>query len=68
MRAEEKRESENEVAGWHHQYNEHELREKVRDREAWHAAVPEVAKSPTRLGDQTAAASDKDWASQVAQW
>ena len=28
-----------------------QLREMVKDREAWHAAVHEVAKSQTRLGD-----------------
>ena len=28
-----------------------ELRELVRDREAWHAAIHEVAKSRTRLSD-----------------
>ena len=27
------------------------LREMVRDREAWHAAIHEVAKSQTRLGN-----------------
>ena len=27
------------------------LREMVRDREAWHAAVHEIAMSQTRLGD-----------------
>ena len=41
---------------WHHQLNRHEsehvsLRETVKDREAWHAAVHGVAKSWTRLND-----------------
>ena len=31
------------------------LREMVKDREAWRAAVPGVAKSQTRLSDETAA-------------
>ena len=31
------------------------LREMVRDREAWHAAVHGVAKSRTRLGNRTTA-------------
>ena len=44
------------------------LREKVRDREARLAAVSEVAKSPTRLGDGTTATNDNDGASLVAQW
>jgi len=38
------------MAGWHHQYNEHELgklREMVKDREAWGAAAYRVTKSRT---------------------
>ena len=34
-----------------------ELREMLRDRESWHAAVRGVTKSRTRLGDQTATMS-----------
>ena len=40
--------SEDEMAGWYHQYKGHELGqtwEMVRDREAWHAVVHRVAKS-----------------------
>ena len=37
-----------EMAGWHHRLDAHdlgELRELVMGREAWHAAIHEVAKS-----------------------
>ena len=40
--------TEDEMAGWHHQLEGHEL---VMDREAWRAAIHEVAKSRTRLSD-----------------
>ena len=49
--------TEDEMVGWHHQLNGHEfsrLREMVKDREAWHAAVHGVIKSWTRLSDWTA--------------
>ena len=45
-RQEEKGTAENEMVGWHHQFNGHEFeqtQEIVKDREAWSAAVPEVA-------------------------
>ena len=51
---EEKRVSEDEMAGWHHQCNGRELgqlQEMVRDRVSWHAAVHGVTKSQTQLGD-----------------
>ena len=54
----EKRASEDELAGRHHQYNGYKLGklwEMMRDREAWHATVPGVTKHQTRLGDWTIA-------------
>ena len=47
---EEKRVSEDKMAGWHYQCSEHELgqtSEMVRDREAWCAAIHGVSKSQT---------------------
>ena len=43
-----------EMVGWHHQLNGHESEQAlgVDDfREAWHAAVHEVAKNQTQLSD-----------------
>ena len=42
--------TEDEMVGWHHQFNGHEfeqIREIVKDREALHAAVHRVAESDT---------------------
>jgi len=53
---EEKGTTEDEMVGWHHQLNGHELsklRELVMGREAWRAVVHGVTKSRTRLSDWT---------------
>ena len=56
----EKRASEDEMAGWHHQFNGHELGQlqEMRDKKAWCASVHGVTKSWTWLGDWTAIAKD----------
>ena len=51
---EEKGTTEDDMAGWHHDSMDMSLserRELVMDREAWRAAIHEVAKSWTRLSD-----------------
>ena len=53
---EEKGMTEDEMVGWHHQFNGHEFEqtwEIVKGREAWHAAVHGVAKGQTRLNNWT---------------
>ena len=42
---------EDEMVGWHHQFNGHEF--ELMDWEACHAAVHGVGKSQTRLSDRT---------------
>ena len=50
---EEKGETEDEMAGWHHRLNGHEFKQtlKVKDEEAWRAVVHGTAKSQTGLSN-----------------
>ena len=48
--------TEGKMVGWHHHSMDmslSKLREMVKDREAWRAAVRGLAKSQTRLGNRT---------------
>ena len=63
-RQEKKGMTEDEMVGWHHQLDVHELsklRELVMDRDAWHATVHGVTKSRTRLSDWTELNSHLLW-------
>ena len=49
--------TEDEMVGWHHQISGHkfeQLREIVKDRGAWGAAVHGITKSGTQLSNRTA--------------
>ena len=46
--------TEDEMVGWHHRLNGHEFEQvpgDVKDKEDWHAAVPGVTESWTRLSN-----------------
>ena len=50
----EREETEDEMVGWHHQFNGHEFEQTPGDgegQEAWHAAVHGVTESQTQLTD-----------------
>ena len=52
-RWEEKRTTKDEMVGWHHRLNGHELREFVMDKDMWRAALHGVVKSRTGLNNWT---------------
>ena len=62
---EEKATTEDEMVGWHHWFNGHELEQALGvgdGQEAWHAAVHGVAKSRTWLSDWT----ELNWTCQIS--
>ena len=65
---EEKRTTENEMAGWHHQWDQHEFEQVPGSwwfyREAWCAAVHGVAKSQTWLSDW----AELNWKTKSSGW
>ena len=65
---EEKRVTEDEMVGWHHQLSEHEINklwEMVMDREAWHDAVHGIAKSQTWLTYWTTRAHSENMSGRI---
>ena len=69
----EKGTTEDEMVGWHHWLNGHELNKLqglVMDREAWHAAVHGVTKGLTQLSNWTELTELKfnQWCQEISQW
>ena len=65
--------TEDEMVGWHHWLNGHELNKLqglVMDREAWHAAVHGVTKGLTQLSNWTELTELKfnQWCQEISQW